>query len=189
MVTQLRKRLFTTEQYHQMASIGILGEYDHVELIEGEIVEMSPIGPLHAAHVKRMIKLLTQQVEKDAIVAAQDPVYLSDRSEPQPDLALLKPRSDFYASGHPRPEDVFLLIEVADTTIETDRDLKVPLYASYGIPEVWLIDIQAQTVEVYRDPTPKGYKRSRICQKGQTIAVQALPNISFTVEEILGLRS
>jgi Uma2 family endonuclease len=95
MVIQLSKRLFTVEQYHQMASVGILGEHDHVELLEGEIVEVSPIGPLHAAHVKRPIELLTQQVGDDAIVAAQDPVYLSDRSEPQPDLALLKPRSDF----------------------------------------------------------------------------------------------
>lgn len=186
MVTQLSKRLFTVEQYHQMASVGILGDRDRVELIEGEIVEMSPIGPLHAAHVKRLIKLLSRLVGDDAIVAAQDPVYLGDRSEPQPDLALLKPRVDFYASGHPQPEDVFLLIEVADTTIDTDREVKVPLYARHGIAEVWLLDIQAQTVEVYLEPMPKGYQKLRICQKGQTIAVQALPNISFTVDEILG---
>jgi Uma2 family endonuclease len=186
MVIQLSKRLFTVEEYHQMASVGILGDRDRVELLEGEIVEMSPIGPLHAAHVKRLIKLLAQQVGDDAIVAAQDPVYLSDRSEPQPDLALLKPQSDFYASGHPQPEDVFLLIEVADTTIDTDREVKVPLYASHGIAEVWLIDIQAQTIEVYLEPMPKGYQKSRIYKNGQSLSVQALPNISFTVDEILG---
>lgn len=141
MSVQLLRRKFTLEQYHKMAESGILTEDDRVELIRGEIVEMSPIGRRHAACVRRLVTLFSEKLRLRAIVDTQNPVELSDRSEPQPDVALLQPRPDFYEAGHPKAKDIFLLVEVADTTAETDRDVKIPLYAEDGISEVWLVDI------------------------------------------------
>lgn len=186
MSVQLVRRRFTVEEYRKMAETGILAEGDRVELIEGEIVEMSPIGRRHAAHVRRLIRLFSRRVGERAILDVQDPVELSDRSEPLPDIALLQPREDFYESGHPQPEDIFLLVEVADTTVESDRKIKVPLYASTNISEVWLVDIDEQAVEVYREPSPNGYKNLQKFQRGQNISLQAFPDILITVDEILG---
>lgn len=169
-----------------MAETGILGESDRVELIEGEVVEMPPISSRHAAPVRRLIRLFSQRVGERAILGVQDPVELSDRSEPLPDIALLPPRADFSESGHPQPEEIFLLVEVADTTVESDRKIKVPLYASTNIAEVWLVDIDEQAVEVYREPAPNDYQNLQKFQRGQNLSPQALPDIQITVDEILG---
>lgn len=186
MSTQLLRRRFTVEQYHQMAEAGILTADDQVELIEGDIVEMSPIGRHHAACVKRLIRLFSQRVSERAVVAAQDPVELSDRSEPQPDFALLQPRLDFYEAGHPRPQDVLLLVEVADTTAESDRKVKISLYARSEIVEVWLVDINQQSIEVHREPALNRYRNVQHFQRGQKLSAQAFPDISLTVDEVLG---
>jgi len=186
MTTQLLRRRFTVTQYHQMVEAGILTADDRVELIEGEIVEMSPVGRQHAACVKRLIKLFSQQVSERAVVAAQDPVELSDRSEPQPDFILLQPRPDFYEARHPLPQDILLLVEVADTTIESDREIKIPLYASSGIVEVWLVDINQQLIEVYRQPVGDRYGNVQRCQRGQKLSLQAFPDVSITVAQVLG---
>ena len=186
MSVQLLRRQFTVEEYHRMAKAGILTEDDRVELIEGEIVQMSPVGRRHASHVKRLNTLFTQLLGVRVVVSVQDPVELSDRSEPQPDIALLQPRSDFYEAGHPQPKDIFLLVEVADTTVESDRQVKIPLYAGSGIFEVWLIDINEQSIETYRQPTAAGYQNIQDCRRGQSISPQAFPEISLTVDQVLG---
>ncbi|MBW4664402.1 MAG: Uma2 family endonuclease [Chroococcus sp. CMT-3BRIN-NPC107] len=193
MSTQLLKRQFSIQDYHHMVVAGILSEDERVELIQGEIVQMSPIGVRHASCVKRLIKLFSQSLGDRVIVAVQDPIELSSFSEPQPDLALLQPRGDFYAAGHPQPEDILLLVEVADTTIESDfaertlceRAMTIPWYASSGITEVWLVDVNQQVVEIFREPTDNSYQSIQKFQIGE-IFIQAFPDVGFTVEKILG---
>ncbi|WGV24634.1 Uma2 family endonuclease [Halotia branconii] len=186
MTVQLLRRKFTVEQYQKMIESGILTEDDRVELIRGEIIEMSPIGTKHAACVNRMINLLVQLLGKRVIVAAQNPVALNDNSQPQPDVALLKPRDDFYATAHPQPQDIFLLIEVADSTIEYDREEKIPLYAQANIIEVWLVDINEEIVEVYQQPTAAGYQLMQKFASSQTLSLPAFPDVNITVNEIFG---
>ena len=139
MATHTRRK-FSTKEYHEIARAGILGEDDRVELIEGEIVEMAPIGSRHASTVARLNKYLSERFANQALVWVQNPMRLNEFSEPQPDVALLRPRSDFYASAHPSPEDILLVIEVAETSVDYDRNVKAPLYASAGVRELWLVD-------------------------------------------------
>lgn len=186
MAIALKRRRFTVDDYHRMAEVGILTEDDRVELLDGEIVEMTPIGSDHAGHVKRLNALFTSRLGARIVMSVQDPVGLSRHSEPQPDVALLRPRADFYARSHPRPEDVLLLIEVADTSVETDRRIKVPLYAKAGLGEVWLIDLGAERVEVYREPAAEGYREVRVLARGQGIRPQAFPDLTLSVDDLLG---
>jgi Uma2 family endonuclease len=186
MTVQLLRRKFTVEQYHKMLESGILTEDDRVELIRGEIIEMSPIETKHAACVNRLINLLVQLLGKRVIVAAQNPIRLNDNSEPQPDVALLKPRDDFYATAHPRPQDIFLLIEVADSTIEYDLEEKIPLYAEANIIEVWLVDINEQIVKVYQQPTAAGYQIVQKFASGQNLSITAFPDVNISINKILG---
>ncbi|MBI4506726.1 MAG: Uma2 family endonuclease, partial [Chloroflexi bacterium] len=179
-------RKFTVDEYERMGQAGILGEDDRVELIEGEIVEMTPIGHRHAGCVKRLNRLFSQELGTTAVIGIQDPVRLSEDSEPQPDVAVLRPRADLYASAHPTPADVLLLIEVAESSAEPDRRVKVPLYARGGVPEVWLVDLGGETVTVYRDPTPDGYRTERTVQRGETLAPAALPDLQVLSAEVLG---
>ena len=186
MAVPLLRRRFTVDEYHRMAEAGILTEDDRVELIEGEIVDMSPIGSRHAACVKRMTSFFYRQVGQKAIVSVQDPIRLTERSEPQPDVALLRPRPDFYTQAHPGSEDVLLVVEVAETSPDYDRTVKVPLYARSGIPEVWLVDLAGEGVEVYRTPTPQGYREVRHVRRGQCLAPEAFPDLDLAVDDILG---
>jgi len=187
MAVQSLRRRFSVEEYYLMAKAGILTEDDRVELIEGEIVEMSPIGSRHAACVKRLNRLLSQQVGSRALVSAQNPVRLGEHSEPQPDITLLRPRADFYSTAHPGPADVLLLMEVADTSIEYDREVKVPLYAQAGIGEVWLVDLVAESIEVYQNPAPEGYRQTRVVRLEERLAPEALPDLELSARGILGL--
>lgn len=184
MPVQLLRRKFTVKQYHQMIEAGILTENDRVELLRGEIVEMAAIGRRHAACVRRLIRLFSQRLSDRVLVDAQDPVELGNTSEPQPDIALLQLRDDFYEARHPQVEDVLLLVEVADTTIEFDREVKIPLYAESGISEVWLVDINEQCLEVYRQPLSDSYQIIQKYYRGQSLTIQAFPELSFTVEEV-----
>lgn len=186
MTDVLTRRRFTVEEYHRMGEAGILPEDERVELIEGEIVMMTPIGPPHAGSVNRLTRLWTSRLGDRAIVQVQNPVRLTLDTEPQPDLALLRPRADFYAKSHPQATDVFLLIEVADTTAETDRRVKIPLYAKAGIPEVWLLDLSADRVEVYRQPTPDGYRQVLSFSRGQAFAPGAFSDLTLTADDLLG---
>ncbi|NIP57062.1 MAG: Uma2 family endonuclease [Gemmatimonadetes bacterium] len=186
MSVELQRRLFTVDEYHAMARAGVLNEDDRVELIEGEVVRMTPIGSRHAACVKRLIRLFSDRVGEEAILGIQDPVRLSGLSEPEPDVALLQPRDDFYEDGHPRPEDLLLLVEVSETSQAYDRDVKLPLYARSGVPEVWLVDLERGEVEVHRSPTGDGYADSERVGPGHALRPRSLPDAEFGVSEILG---
>jgi hypothetical protein len=170
-----------------MAEAGILTENDRVELIDGEIVEMVPIGHNHAGGVNRFNRLFSLCFADAAIVSVQNPVRLGEYSEPEPDLALLRPRADFYASAHPTPADVLLLVEIADTSLDFDRGVKAPLYARAGIPEVWLVDLGGETVAVYREPSPEGYRATRVLRAGERVATLAFPERELAVAALLGV--
>ena len=144
-----RKR-FTTREYEQIIAAGVIAEDDPVELLEGEIVEMSPIGPSHSACIDRLNQLLQRMVGDSAIVRVQSPIRLSEYSAPQPDLTLLQPRHDFYASGHPEPEDILLLIEVSESSLSYDRAVKLPLFALAGIPEVFIVTVSTEIYTLSR---------------------------------------
>ncbi len=186
MTLQMTRRRFTVDQYYRMAEAGILTEDDRVELIDGEIIEMPPIGPEHAWRVDRLTELLIRTFGDVAYVRVQNPVRLGVYSEPQPDLALLRRRPEGYSSAHPTPEDTFLVVEVAQTSVAFDRDVKAPLYARSGIGEFWLGDLNQQTVTVYRDPTSSGYRNSRSLRRGDRVAPQAFAERELAVDDILG---
>ncbi len=178
---------FTVDDYHRMREAGILSEDDRVELIEGEIVVMSPIGKRHASAVNRLLdKFLPLQLRRKAIISVQNPIRLGEHSEPQPDLALLVPRDDFYAEGHPGPDDVLLLVEVVESSGDYDREVKVPLYARFGIREVWLVDLEKGILEVYREPSQKGYRTRQLLGDDATVSPIAFPEIELSVSEVLG---
>jgi Uma2 family endonuclease len=170
-----RHRL-TVSDYHRMGETGILRPGNRTELINGEIIDMAPIGSRHGSAVKKLIQFLTLATRGRAIVSAQDPVLLAPFSEPQPDLMLLKPRTDFYAAEHPKPDGVLLVIEVADTTLRNDRDIKVPLYARHGLPEVWLVDLESRLLHAFRAPSDDGYAECETFDKPGAIAPRLLPD-------------
>ena len=180
------RRRFTVAEYYRMAKAGILTEDDRVELIDGEILEMAPIGGRHAACVIRLDRLFQHLVGDAAVISVQNPVRLSEHAEPQPDLLLLRPRPDFYASGHPTPADVLLLVEVAETSSRYDRRVKMPLYARSGIPECWLVELDQATITVYRDPTPSGYGIVQTVRSGEKLRPLAFPDLELAVTDILG---
>lgn len=186
MTLRVTRRRFTATQYDQMAGAGILTEDDRVELIDGEIFEMTPIGRRHAAAVKRLNRALSRTIGDGAQIGIQDPVRLDENNEPQPDVTLLVDRADFYASDHPTPRDVLLLIEVSDATLEFDRGVKIPLYARAGISEVWLVDLSEDVILVHRDPFLGGYRTVRIARRGEWISPLAFPGREIAVSDILG---
>jgi Uma2 family endonuclease len=182
--TSARPHLFSVNEYHKMGEAGILCEDDRVELIEGELIDMPPIGSLHAGKVMRLVSFLTTALSNRAIVSPQNPVHLGEHSEPQPDLTVLRFRDDFYESSHPQPEDVLLLIEVADTTVRYDREVKIPVYARYGIPEVWLIDLQAECIEVYLQPGNDGYRHIFRPARNERLTLSLLPDVSLAIADL-----
>ncbi len=175
---------FTVEDYHRMAEVGILGEDDRVELIEGELVMSSPISSRHAACVKRLNALFSTALQGRAIVGVQDPLRLGEHSEPEPDLMLLRPRADFYRDAHPGPEDVYLVVEVSETSLAYDREVKLPLYARFGVPEVWLVNLVEDRLEVYRAPRSGSYTHKAVYTQGR-VAPQAFPDLDLDVAAIL----
>jgi len=187
--TEVRRRRFTREEYHRMADAGILHEDDRVELIEGEIVLMTPIGRRHAACVAELNRLLVPAVGNRALLWPQNPITLPNESEPQPDIVLLRPRADRYRQDDARPEDVLLLVEVADTSQRYDRTVKLPLYSAAGIPEVWIVDLAGEVIEVYRRPTPSDYSQVERVGRGGVVAPGAFPDIVLPVDTILVLPS
>ena len=186
MAVQLLRQLFTVDQYYKMQDAGVFTGNERVELIKGEIIKMSPMGIRHSACVKCLAELFILRLAQTVTVGIQDSVRLNNTSEPQPDISLLQRRSDFYRTQQPQPENVFLLIEVSDTTIKYDREIKVPLYAENNIVEVWLVNLNETCLEVYRQPKGNGYENVQTFKKGETVTIQAFPNVSFNVDEILG---
>ncbi|HBK98670.1 MAG TPA: Uma2 family endonuclease [Microcoleaceae bacterium UBA10368] len=185
MSVQLQKRLFTVKEYHLMTEAGILSEGDRVELIEGEIIQMAAIGTRHASCVNRLARRFSLIPEDLATFAIQNPVKLTDRTEPQPDVVLLQPRADYYATAHPVPSEVLLLIEVSDSTFDYDRDVKVSIYSRSGIQEVWLVDLVKNCLEVYRQPDPNGYSLMLKFWRDQQVAPLAFPEFKVSVDFIL----
>ena len=180
------RRRFTTAEYHRMAEAGVLTEDDRVELLDGEIVAMSPIGSRHSGTVNRLNMLFAQRLGSRAIVSVQNPIVLDDYSEPQPDLAILAARADYYVGAHPRPADVLLAIEVMETSGSYDRALKLPLYARRRLREVWLVDLAGGAVDVHRRPSPSGYRERQRLALGDRIAPLAFPRMKLQVGELLG---
>ena len=186
MTTQPQKRPFTVSEYYRMAETDILTEEDRVELIAGQIVAMSPIGSRHAACVKRLNLLLGKIVGDSMLIGVQDPIQLDAYSAPEPDLVLLRPRADFYAAAHPSASDVLLAIEVADTSADYDHEVKVPLYAQAGIPEVWLIDLQKGCVEVYAQPADGTYQETVEVAASDTLTSPTIPQLALAAADLLG---
>jgi Uma2 family endonuclease len=187
MAVVLKTHRFTVDEYHRIGEAGIFSEDDRVELLAGEISEMSPIGPLHAGTVGRLTALFSAQLGTEVLVWIQNPLLLrTEDSEPQPDVALLRPRPDFYTRSYPEAQDVYLVIEVADTSVVTDREVKFPIYARAGVPEAWLLDVVMQRLEVHRQPTSGGYQDVRALQRGESVALQAFPQFVLSVDTLLG---
>ncbi len=180
------RRRFTVAEYYAMADAGILSENDRVELLDGDLIVMPPIGDWHAASVKLFNNTMLPPLQNRAIISVQDPVRLDENSEPQPDVMLLRWRDDFYRNGHPGPDDVLLLIEVSDTSVDYDRNAKLPLYARAGIPELWIVNRPAQRIEAHTDPSGDEYATVRCFGPGETIAPQAFPDITLQVDRIIG---
>ena len=186
MSVQTQRRLFTVKEYHLMNEAGVFGEDDRVELIEGEIIQMAAIGTRHASCVKRLLRQFNIIPDDQAIIGVQDPIHLTERTEPQPDFVLLQHRADYYDTAHPIPSQVLLLIEVSDITVDYDRDVKVPIYARSGIQEVWLWDLEANCLEVYRFPTANGYTSIQKFERGEIFSPLAFPDFQVSVDSILG---
>jgi Uma2 family endonuclease len=182
-----KRRRFTIAEYHRMIEAGIFREKERAELIEGEIIEMSPTGRLHAGTVDRVTAVFFRRLGDRASVRVGGPILFTDLvSEPQPDVTLLVPRPDSYSGGHPEPADILLVVEVMDASVAYDRGVKRPLYARAGVVEVWLANVNTRRIEGYRRPSPEGYVESRVFQEDDLLSIQAFPDVTFTVRELLG---
>jgi len=184
--TALRHRKFSVEEYHHFIEQGFFKHEERIELWEGEFVEMSPIGKRHAGSVDFIADYLREILGRKVIIRVQSPIILDDLSEPQPDVCLLKRREDFYRHTDAMAKDVLLAIEVADSTVRYDRDTKFPRYATNGIKEAWLIDLENDRVEIHSEPTEFGYSLVKISHRGQIAESNVFPEIKIAVEDILG---
>ena len=178
------RRRFTRKEYHRMGEAGILREDDRVELIRGEIIEMSPISPRHAAFVDNLTRLLVRRLPDSAIVRVQGPVALADDTEPQPDLTVLRLRDVPYKDREAWADDAVLMIEVAHSSLAYDRCIKRSVYAEAGIPEYWVVDCAAETIEVHRDPGADGYRDVRLVTGAAELAPQAFPDVVLSTADI-----
>jgi len=186
MSVQPERRPFDVDEYHRMAEVGILTDEDRVELIDGEILTMSPIGHRHHYAVMFLTEALVRGLNGRAVVSPQGPIRLHRWTEPQPDVMLLQPPLTRYARGTAGPADALLIIEVADSSQYRDRVVKLPRYAAAGVREVWIVDVQAEAVEVYRDPSPKGYRDAGRAARGDRVAPEAFADLTLAVDDIFG---
>jgi Uma2 family endonuclease len=185
MSVQIAKHYINACEYERMIEGGVFDEGARLELIEGEIIEMSPIGKRHAACVGRLNEIFSRLASDNAIVWVQNPIQLDDYSEPQPDIALLLRRADFYADALPTPADVLLVVEVADTSVEYDRKLKLPIYARSGIPEVWIVNLPDELIETYARPSGDGYEVASQRVRGEEVASSTLPTLIVKVDDVI----
>jgi Uma2 family endonuclease len=181
----VHRRRLTVAEYHKMGEAGILDEDSRVELIEGELIQMPPIGTPHASTLDRLAALLIKRTE-DVIVRIQNPIGLGNFSEPGPDIVLAKDRPGGYAKKHPGPKDILLIIEVCDSTLRFDREVKVPLYARHKVPEVWLLDLAERQLEIYRKPSAKGYAQILRPGTDEKISPAQLPQLKPTATLLFG---
>ncbi len=183
-VADIHRHLFTVDEFACMGEAGVFAEGERVELIDGEIREMTPIGPAHAAVVNLLAEQLITRLAGKAYVSIQNPVRFDRHTEPQPDLTVARRRLDAYGTRHPEAGDILLVIEVADSSLRYDRVEKMPRYGKAGIPETWLVDLAAETVTVYTSPGRDGYAREQVRKRGDTIAATGLPEIGLRVDDM-----
>jgi Uma2 family endonuclease len=183
---QVTRHRFTVAEYERMGQIGIFSEDERVELVCGEVIEMPPIGEGHAGCVGLLTQLITLRLRRGAIVWVQNLVRLDDHTQPQPDIAVLKYRDDFYRHRRPGPEDILLVIEVSDTTLEYDTKVKVPLYARAGIPETWVINLRGGRIKTYANPAHGAYQTITSHARGEELQSRSLAAVRLPVSEILG---
>jgi Uma2 family endonuclease len=183
--TPTRTRI-TTNRYQMMVATGVLTKYDRIELIEGDMLDMAPIGTRHSAITSKLHEVFVLAVSRSATVVSGGPVNLGEFSQPQPDLMLLKRRADFYSGKTPESADVLLLIEVSDSSLSFDQSVKLNLYARYGVAEYWVVDVEGKRVVTYLEPAAKGYVRKIEFAAPDTVAPQAFPDIKIAVGEIFG---
>jgi hypothetical protein len=183
--TDLYRYPLSVDRYEAMGRAGYLDDADRIELLRGQIVSMPGPGPTHASVVKRLNQLFVQRLGDRAIVSVQDPIRLVPYSEPQPDLALLVPRDDFYAARHPGPDDIYLVVEVCDSSLAFDRDIKLPIYASAKLPEVWLVDVKKHVILTHRDPVDGAYANGSELHRGTTVTTGAPLDLELYVSTIL----
>jgi len=185
-VVLIRHKL-DVDAYDRMANAGIFEEDDRIELIDGELIDMAPIGQEHAATVGTLTKVFVLACGEIATVWCQNPVRVDEHNEPQPDFAILRLRADGYRTGNrPGPADVLLLVEVADSSVRFDRQIKLPLYARSGIGEVWIVDLKRRIVDVYRNPTSHGYGEPKTYQPGERLALMLAPEIVVALDGVFG---
>ncbi len=180
-----RRHLITVDEYHRMGETGILGPDARVELIEGEIIDMPPMGPPHGAEITVLTQLLVRAVGDLAIVRCQLPILLDERSEPVPDFVLVKPRADFYSTRHPNATDTLLIVEVSHTTLRYDRKVKVPLYARHLVPEVWIVDIGGEQIHFFRSPVDGQHADASTTRQPVATALSALPGVTVDLSQVL----
>lgn len=181
----LKRHRLTADEYQRLGSLGVLAPDARVELIDGEIIEMATIGSRHWAMVNRLDRLLQRTVGDRAIVAVQTSFRLDDYSEPQPDIALFEPRADFYVGALPTPADTLLVIEVSDATARYDRQIKLPLYARRGVPELWIVDLDASLLRMYREPKGDDYLQASATPTPGTVGIAALPDVALDLSGLL----
>jgi len=186
MAVQITRWQFTADDYERMVETGILDKHDRVELIDGEVIAMTPIGPPHAGIVNRLNAMLSHRLAGVAIVSVQNPIRLNDYSEAQPDLAILQLRDDFYAQAHPTPADILLLVEVADSSLAYDSEEKMPRYAQDAIPEVWLIDVENEMVTQFSHPLLNTYRHEVQLARGQLLVSQTIAGLEIAIDAIFG---
>ena len=186
MPVALRTRRFTADEYQRMGQVGILSEDDRVELIDGEILAMSPIGTRHSSTVDRATTVFVARAGERAIVRIQGAARLNLYTEPQPDVLLLRPRDDFYSSAHPGPSDILLVVEVADSSLAYDRDVKLRVYARSGVPEYWLIDLNDSVLSRYTSPQGESYRHVEHLDSRARISPALLPDCEIGIAELIG---
>lgn len=181
------KRLrFSVDDYYTMINLGMLRNVERAEIIDGELIESMPIGNAHASCVKSLAEILRDTLGKDVTYSVQDPIWLDEYNEPIPDLALLKRRDNFYRRKSPTAEDALLIIEVSDTTIDYDRNRKIPLYAQAGIPEVWIVNLQNSTIGLHYQPREYSFAVVKVFRRGENLKSEVLPKLQLPVDQILG---
>lgn len=178
-------RKFTVAEYYRMAEVGILKPDERVELIEGEIIVMPPIGPEHANNVDEYIDVFAQYARDRFRIRIQNPVRLSDESEPEPDVALLRRRPEGYGAAHPTPSDVLLVIEVAHSSLEYDRNIKAHIYGRSGVPETWVRNLPEDCIERFTEPGPEGYAQHTVHRRGETLTPVSMPDLELAVANLL----
>jgi len=176
---------FSVDEYYRMIELGLLKDYEKAEIIEGELIKKMTIGDRHAAIVNLLNRFFVKNVSDDVLVSVQNPVRLSDYNEPEPDVALTDLRK-YDGKRHPQPSEIILIVEVSDSTLKYDRDVKLALYAEAEIPEVWIVNLPNDIIEVHQKPSVGIYQLAKIFKRGETLVSEVLPDLSLAANEILG---